>query len=55
MQTKGDLFRKDLSSGSEERPEVVLVGVAQRVGMQVVGDASVESAQPQEVGHHADH
>ena len=56
LMLKQDHFQRwDLSSCGEKRPEVVLVGIAQRVGVQVVGDALVEGAQPQKVGHHADH
>ena len=44
----------DLSNSREEGPQVVLVGIAQGVRMQVVGNAPVERAHPQKVCHHPD-
>ena len=46
---------EDLSDSSEEGPQVVLVGVAQGVRVQVVGNAPVERAHPQKVCHHPDY
>ena len=45
---------EDLPDRSEEGPQVVLVGIAQGVRVQVVGNAPVERAHPQKVGHHPD-
>ena len=46
---------EDLPDRSEEGPQVVLVGIAQGVRVQVVGNAPVERAHPQKVCHHPDH